>query len=191
MPPSSKVFGTVSFLRLSPLTLALPGIFSPAWSGDFLPWATSSTALVDQQYTFNFRNPATSTAINAFILAGDGGAYKTGGGSWGSISDSRLKNNPTPLTGALNKINALNPVTYSWKYETLEPTVGFIAQEVQQVIPNAVSSHKPNEQEKPFISDRTLSIGWQNDMTAYLVGAIKELKAIVDAQAAEIAALKG
>jgi hypothetical protein len=153
-------------------------------------YATSSTSLTDQQYNFNFKNPAGSSAINAFIFAGDGGAYKTGGGNWGSVSDSRLKNNPTPLTGALNKINALNPVTYSWKYETTEPTVGFIAQEVQQVIPNAVSSHVPNDQEKPFINDRTLSIGWQNDMTAYLVGAIKELNAKVDAQAAKIAALQ-
>jgi hypothetical protein len=135
-------------------------------------YATSSTALVDQQYTINFKNPSAASAVAAFILSGDGGAYKTGGGSWGSVSDARLKTNAVPLTGALNKINELNPVTYSWRYDTTEPTVGFIAQEVQQVIPNAISSHVPNDQEKPFIDDRTLSIGWQNDMTAYLVGAI-------------------
>jgi hypothetical protein len=151
-------------------------------------YATSSTALVDQQYTVNFKTPGVSSATAAFIFAGDGGAYKTGGGSWGSISDARLKTNAVPLTGALNKINALNPVTYDWKYETTEPTVGFIAQEVQQVIPNAISSHVPNNQEKPFINDRTLSIGWQNDMTAYLVGAIKELSAEIESLKAKVGA---
>jgi hypothetical protein len=156
-----------------------------------LVYSAASTALVDQQYQLNYKTPGSSSATNAQIFSGDGGAYKTGGGSWGSISDARLKDNAIPLTGALDKITALNPVTYSWKLDTTEPTVGFLAQEVQQVIPNAVSSHIPTETENPFIKDRTLTIGWQNDMTAYLVGAIKELKAIVDAQAAEIAALKG
>lgn len=150
----------------------------------------TSTALVDQQYNWNYKTPGSSSATNAQIFSGDGGAYKTGGGSWGSISDGRLKENAAPLTGALDKITSLNPVSFSWKFENKEPTVGFIAQEVQQVIPNAVSSHKPTDQEKPFISDRTLKVGWQNDMTAYLVGAIKELKAELDAAKAEIAALK-
>ena len=119
-------------------------------------------------------------------------AYKVGGGSWTASSDSRLKTNATPLTGALDKINSLNPVTYNWKYTTTEPTVGFIAQEVQTVMPTAVSLTTPTEAQKPFIPDnKVLALGWQNDMTAYLVGAIKELKAELDAAKAEIAALKG
>ena len=70
--------------------------------------------------------------------------------------------------------------------------MGFIAQEVQQVIPTAVSETIPTTQQKPFIPDNKLfAVGFQNDMTAYLVGAIKELSAKVDAQAAEIAKLKG
>jgi hypothetical protein len=119
-------------------------------------------------------------------------AYKPGGGSWTASSDSRLKENVTALTGALSKITSLNPVNYTWKYQTNEPTVGFIAQEVLAVLPSAVSETTPTETQKQYITDNKLyAIGWQNDMTAYLVGAIKELKAIVDAQAAEIAALKG
>jgi hypothetical protein len=155
-------------------------------------YIANGTALIDQAYTFAFKTPGSASATSAYQFFGDGTANKTGGGSWGSISDSRLKENVNPLTGALAKIASLNPVSYTWKIaKPNDPTVGFIAQEVQSIIPNAVTSHKPTAEEEQFITDKTLTIGWQNDMTAYLVGAIKELKAIVDAQAIEIAALKG
>lgn len=154
-------------------------------------YSASGTALSNQQYQLFFKTPSASSGTNAFAFIGDGTANKTGGGSWGSLSDARLKDNVVPLTGALDKINSLNPVTYTWKIQAFnEPTVGFIAQEVQSVIPNAVTSHKPSPEESAYVSDRTLTIGWQNDMTAYLVGAIKELKAELDAAKAEIIALK-
>jgi hypothetical protein len=145
-------------------------------------YTAAGTALIDQAYTLAFKTPGSPSATSAYQFFGDGTANKTGGGSWGSVSDSRLKDNVTPLTGALAKITALNPVSYTWKVaKTNDPTVGFIAQEVQAVIPNAVTSHKPTTEEEQFVEDRTLTIGWQNDMTAYLVGAIKELKAEIDA----------
>jgi len=153
-------------------------------------YSASSTSLGSQQYVFNFTNAG--SAISAFVFAGDGGAYKTGGGTWGTVSDARLKSNVVPLTGALAKISALNPVSYTWNYDAVgEPTVGFIAQDVQNIIPNAVNTITPSNNQKPFITDdKLLSIAWQNDMTAYLVGAIKELSATVNTQANEIAALR-
>ena len=151
-------------------------------------FAASGTGLGAQGYSFAYNNAGSS--ITAYNFYGDGTAQKTGGGSWSSISDARLKDNVAPLTDALSKINALNPVNYSWKIETTEPTVGFIAQEVQNILPNAVTRHKPSELESQFISDETYTLGFQADMTAYLVGAIKELKVIVDVQAVEIEALK-
>lgn len=155
-------------------------------------YSASGTSLASQQYQLFFKTPSVNSGTNAFAFLGDGTANKTGGGSWGSLSDSRLKDNVTPLTGALAKITALNPVSYTWKIPAFnEPTVGFIAQEVQSIIPNAVTSHKPTTEEAQFVKDKTYTIGWQNDMTAYLVGAIKELKAELDAAKAEIAALKG
>jgi len=153
-------------------------------------YSASSTSLGSQQYVFNFTNAG--SPISAFVFAGDGGAYKTGGGTWGTVSDARLKSNVAPLTGALAKISALNPVSYTWNYDAVgEPTVGFIAQDVQNIIPNAVNTITPSNNQKPFITDdKLLSIAWQNDMTAYLVGAIKELNTLVQTQAAQIAALQ-
>jgi hypothetical protein len=151
-------------------------------------YSASATALANQAYYFAFNNAGSFS--NEYILGGDGTAQKTGGGSWSSISDARLKTKVKPLTGALDLIDSLNPVTYKWRIANSEPTVGFIAQEVQTVLPNAVKSMTPKDDEVKYISDNTLSIGWQNDMTAYLVGAIKELKALVASQAEQITALE-
>jgi hypothetical protein len=155
-----------------------------------IAYGATSTALADQVYQFAYKTPSVAGATAAYNFFGDGTAQKTGGGSWGSVSDSRLKDNVTPLTGALAKITSLNPVSYSWKIETTDPTVGFIAQEVQQVIPNAVRAFKSTDKEKPFTDGNTVGIAWQNDMTAYLVASIKELKVQLDAANARITALE-
>jgi hypothetical protein len=149
--------------------------------------AGGGTALSSQVYVLNYKTPGSLSGTAAYQFYGDGTANKTGGGSWGSLSDARLKDNVTPLTGALAKINTLNPVSYTWKIETSnDPTVGFIAQEVENVLPNAVTKHKPTEAESQFITDQTYTVGFQADMTAYLVGAIKELSAEIEALKAKV-----
>jgi hypothetical protein len=86
-------------------------------------------------------------------------------------SDARLKENLTPLTGALDKVNSLTGYNYNRiGSETLE--MGVVAQEVQQVAPELVLED----------SEGTLSVAYQN-MVALLIEAVKE-------QSAEIAALK-
>ncbi len=59
-------------------------------------------------------------------------------------SDARLKKNISPLTSSLEKLLALNPVSYQWKSGEGEDTrshLGFLAQELETVIPEAV--YKP------------------------------------------------
>ena len=155
-----------------------------------------------------------------------------------ATSDSRYKENVTPLTNCLDVINALNPVQFSWKqhpvhnFDRSTPTVGFIAQEVQQVLadkPYLNSIIKANECEiepaeyetiivepavdevlddegnviveaKAAVTERGALIKEavkedfygiaEGNMIAILTKAIQELKAIVDAQAARIAALE-
>lgn len=151
------------------------------WQYNSISYGVTGTPLAQQGYVFNYKTPASNSATSAYIFWGDGTAQKTGGGSWSAISDSRLKDNVQPLSGALAKVTALQPVTYNWKIDAVgEPTVGFVAQDVEKVIPSAVGKHSPTEAEKELVDDMTYSIGWKNDMFAYLVGAIKELSAKVD-----------
>jgi hypothetical protein len=110
------------------------------------------------------------------------GVYVSDGGtSWTSNSDERIKKNLVPIENALNKVSQLRTVIGEYIDDELERKRPFlIAQDVDAVLPEAV--------------DKTKEDVWgiqYSDVIPLLTAAIKELNAKVDAQAAEIAALKG
>jgi len=112
---------------------------------------------------------------------GAGGVYLTGGGtSWTSASDERVKENLEPIEDGLTKVTSLRAVTGNYiKDETKKSRAFLIAQDVQKVLPEAVDASNLDE------------LGLQYaDVIPLLVASIKELNAKVEAQAAEIAALK-
>jgi hypothetical protein len=82
-----------------------------------------------------------------------------------STSDLNLKKDLSPLRNCVDKIKCLTGYTYNWKKDSEDPKrqVGLIAQEVQEVLPEAV-----------FTSDDTLHLAYGN-MAALFVEAIKEL----------------
>lgn len=86
-----------------------------------------------------------------------------------SSSDARLKENIAPLENALEIVNQLRGVSYHHKV-TNRPGIGFVAQELQKVVPVLVSKGP----------DKKLSVAYGN-VTALLVEAIKELTARVQA----------
>ena len=61
--------------------------------------------------------------------------------SYTTSSDYRLKENIVPMTGALDKVLQLKPVNYTWKQDGLDGQ-GFIAHELQAVVPDAVVGEK-------------------------------------------------
>jgi hypothetical protein len=107
--------------------------------------------------------------------------------SYTSLSDYRLKENIAPMTGALDKVSSLKPVTYKWKVDG-SASQGFIAHELQAVVPDCVTGEKDavDEEGNPVYQGIDTSF-----LVATLTASIQELKAIVDAQAARIAALEG
>jgi len=106
--------------------------------------------------------------------------------TYNTTSDYRLKNTIAPMTGALAKVAQLKPVTYKWNTDG-SSSQGFIAHELQAVIPDCVTGEKDavDADDKPIYQGIDTSF-----LVATLTAAIQELKAIVDAQAVEIAALK-
>jgi hypothetical protein len=94
-----------------------------------------------------------------------------------SISDYRLKENIQPMTEALAKVQTLKPVTYTWKKDGSDGQ-GFIAHELQAVVPECVSG------EKDAVDDKGNPI-YQGIDTSHLVAtltaAIQELNAKFDA----------
>jgi hypothetical protein len=94
---------------------------------------------------------------------GTGTVYSNGGTLTNTNpSDRRLKTNVIPLTYGLADILKLNPVSYNWKDGTNGKQFGFIAQEVQEIMPDAV---KPGEY-----------LGLEKDaIYSALVNSVKEL----------------
>ncbi|MEQ8771145.1 MAG: tail fiber domain-containing protein [Phycisphaerales bacterium] len=79
-----------------------------------------------------------------FLLEVNGSAGKPGGGSWSNSSDERLKKNITKIDGALDTLLALKGVHFEYKdpeaiNELPGVRTGFIAQEVETVIPDWIS----------------------------------------------------
>jgi hypothetical protein len=119
--------------------------------------------------------------------------------SYLSVSDYRLKENVAPMTGALAKVVNLKPCTYTWKADGSEGQ-GFIAHELQDVVPDAVTGVKDAVQTVDDLDADGKKIGtkevpqYQGVDTSFLVAtltaAIQELKAIIDIQAERIAALE-
>ncbi len=58
--------------------------------------------------------------------------------AWNTFSDRRFKENIISYDGALDKVLALNPVNFTWKKSGTHD-IGFIAQEVKDVIPEVVA----------------------------------------------------
>jgi hypothetical protein len=66
----------------------------------------------------------------------------TTGVAYNVTSDYRLKENVTPLTGSIDRLKALKPCTFNFLTEPSKNEEGFIAHEVQEVVPQAVSGTK-------------------------------------------------
>jgi hypothetical protein len=96
--------------------------------------------------------------------------------SFATTSDYRLKKDVVRMTGALEKVSLLKPVTYTWKSNN-SVSQGFIAHELQDVVPECVVGEKDavDAQGKPIYQGIDTSY-----LVATLTAAIQELKAEVD-----------
>jgi hypothetical protein len=105
---------------------------------------------------------------------------------YSASSDYRLKKDVTPLSGSLNRVLKLKPVSYTWvEDETLGE--GFIAHELQEIVPYAVVGKKDAVYENGNIKSQGVDYG---KLTTVLAAAIQELSAKNDALEARLTALE-
>ena len=95
----------------------------------------------------NGGNVGIGTSAPTDTLSVNGTASKPGGGTWNVFSDERLKNIKGNFTSGLNAVMRLQPLRYEYKTENAlginskGEHIGFGAQAVQQVIPEAVTTN--------------------------------------------------
>lgn len=107
------------------------------------------------------------------------GTITTGSNTVGynSNSDYRLKEDVKPMVNALQTVSALKPVTYKWKSDG-SAGQGFIAHELAEVVPEAVSGEKDAVNEDGSIKAQGIDTSF---LVATLTAAIQELTARVQA----------
>lgn len=178
------------------------------WNSTDANSGTAAMGITDRG--FNFRNfQYVSGACTENLLATLNGSgtltlsnYGGGGGrvnayAFNNISDARIKQLVQPLAAnTISKVMQLNPVTYHFSeinyapnsFLTIDkkmydkPEIGFLAQEVYPIIPEAV--HKPNDESKEL---------WSIDyskLTVVLTKAIQEQQQQIQQQQKEIELLK-
>ena len=158
-----------------------PGMYWALGSDKFflLDLYSASPCLAGSQNQIDFYNPLT----NSYNLIRVGNVF--------TFSDGRAKENVKTITTGLNSVLQLRPVSYKWKkseitdsaasklsniafgpYEDESVQYGFLAQEVENVLPDAV---------KTDVDGRKL-INY-TAIIPLLVEAVQELQATVEAQA--------
>jgi len=132
----------------------------------------------------------TAAPATTFYVNGSSG----GAQGWNQSSDARLKKNVTDLSGALDLVERLRGVRFQWRtvdertvgkalvLPVGQPQVGFIAQEVANVVPEAVTAPKPGSNEIYTLKE--------SDLIPVLVEAIKQQQREIRAQQGEIDQLK-
>ena len=82
------------------------------------------------------------------------------------FSDIRLKKNVENITNGLEIINKLRPVSFTWKNNN-KKTIGFIAQEVEEILPEFVRD--------TTLDDKIIKTIKQDKLIPYIVDSIKNI----------------
>ena len=147
---------------------------------------------------------ATTNSILTFFSNGGGGgqgrinANGVDACAFGSLSDRRLKTDISELPSQWDNIKALKPSQYKYLSDLEAGTqVGFIAQEFQEVYPEAVATAKMPvpvaERSDPEVEetvDRLMLTGWSKT-EAYLVKALQEAMARIETLESRLSTLEG
>lgn len=122
------------------------------------------------QIEFYHKNPGTSQAyVGRISTSGSATSYVTS-------SDYRLKENIIPLSESISRLNQLKPSRFNFIEEPGKVVDGFIAHEVQDIVPEAIVGEKDEVDEEGGIIPQGID---QAKLVPLLVAAVQELEARV------------
>ena len=137
----------------------------------------------DTNLILNMSNGSSNPHVQFRSDGGNTGNISTNGSAvaYNTGSDYRLKENVIPLKDGLERLNKLNPVQFDW-IEAQKTDEGFIAHEVQEIVPYVVKGEKDGEE------IQSMDYG---KLTPLLVKAIQEQQTIIDDLKTRIETLEG
>jgi hypothetical protein len=157
----------------SPLSNASVIVGSNGTSGTGQIGIESATGSTSLRYHISFSNGA---VVGRISTTGSATAYTTN-------SDYRLKENVAPITDAIERLLELKPVKFNWKAYPGYSMDGFIAHEVQDVVPEAIDGEKDAVDSENKIAPQGID---QSKLVPLLTAALQEALLRIEALEAKV-----
>ena len=143
-------------------------------------------------------NASTFTAIQFVKESSSDGSDNTGAEvgkitctststTYGTSSDYRLKENITEITDGISRVKQLNPSRFNFISDPDRTVDGFIAHEVSDVVPEAISGEKDAVNEDGSINPQGID---QSKLVPLLTAALQEAISKIEALTTRIEALE-
>jgi hypothetical protein len=143
-------------------------------------------------YSLESRSTGTGSEGHIVFQNGNGavGSIFTSGSStsYNTSSDYRLKENVVDMEGALDRVNQLQPKRFNFIADADTTVDGFLAHEVQDIVPEAISGEKDavDDEDNPIYQGID-----QSKLVPLLVKAVQEQQEQIESLKSEIELLKG
>ena len=181
--------GLYSYLQSSQVSVGYKSLALNPNGGNVLVGGTTTVGYKFHVYGDSAfeRTGTTSQAMVAF-RNGNGvvGSISTSGSStaYNTSSDYRLKENIIPITDALSRLNQLKPSRFNFISNADRTVDGFIAHEVQEIIPEAICGEKDAMMDEEFeLTPRVEEvIDEDGNVTTEAVEAVMETRSVPDYQ---------
>ena len=174
--------GRVAIGTNSPDALLHPAMGS-SLRGVFVSATTSDTT---NRYYSGYNSVSGGDTFRVYT---NGNVVNTNG-SYGSISDIKLKENIFDTTPKLDKLLQVRVVNYNLKNQPDQKLIGVIAQELEQVFPGMVDETPDHDAKGNDLGTTTKSVKY-SVFVPMLIKALQEANAKIDALTARVAQLEG
>jgi hypothetical protein len=127
-----------------------------------------------------FRNNANSADVGSIVRVNDAST------NYNTSSDYRLKENINQITDGITRVKELNPSRFNFIVDPDITVDGFIAHEVSNIVPEAISGEKDAVDEEGNIAPQGID---QSKLVPLLTAALQESIALIESQQSQIEAL--
>jgi hypothetical protein len=192
--PGRLIFSTTADGASSPTQRMLISSAGAVYLGSGTPGQTGITTYAEATNFRMYWNRAATASSGTALEFADGGVtrgsitYTNTATAYNTTSDYRLKENVTPLTGAINRLNQLQVHRFNFIADPDKTVDGFLAHEAQAVVPECVTGTKDDVDAEGNAVYQGID---QSKLVPLVVAALQEALTKIKTLEAKVAALEG